>query len=65
MVARDLKILASETKNTLGKYWSPVWIPFNDRFYIVTPIYFITPPLPGISILSNNPEAFHGIAADT
>ena len=42
MVTRTLKIVAAESKNSLGKSWSPVWIPFHDRVYGVTPISFHT-----------------------
>ena len=42
MVARNLKRLTEELKNTLGKTWSSVWIPFHYRVDGVTPISFHT-----------------------
>ena len=64
MVARTLKSVASESKNNLGKSWSPVWIPFHYRVDGVTPIYFHTPP-PGLSIRLKKPKVCIGIVAES
>ena len=44
MVSRTLKIVMAESKNSQGKSWPPVWIPFHDGVDGVTPIYFHTTP---------------------
>ena len=42
MVSKTLKSVAAESKNSLGKSWYPVWIPFHGWVDRVTPILLHT-----------------------